>query len=540
MALPIKKPYESLAKYLERTLSGEIEAGKSRGKATADIMFEYNKEPDREMFLPFIWGAAGNGGTAIVATGGTITQDGDYKVHTFTSNGTFEITAGSNTVNYLVQGGGGSGAKRSGGFAGGGAGGGIKVDSISGIIGSYSVVVGTGGITPAGTTVNGNAGVGSTFDTTIIGCGGNGGTFVSVGIGGGDNCDFTASGDAGASNASNATTPSIAPDGLFSSITGVSTQYGRGGDSNTVTPRTGVIGQGGNGGSDASIEPGDGEDGIVITRYYSPASGGGGGDTDADAYIAAVTTAGGTLSAGDETAIQTLYTELKSNSLYSELTFMYPFMGGTPNSHKVEGLAPTDANTLLTWYGGVSQSLAHTSAGVDKTVANSYGYGAPNFSPSGVQAGIDDMTMGAYISTAITNDAGFLISNITDATNANTRNQLNIPYDGNNVYAGIGKANFANYNNGSSAVGTWVASRTSSTSLSLYKNGSSVASNTSSNVGASLSTNNYSFLSADGFITSGNSFDGVVGFIFGANGLDGTQVGTFNTILQTYLTAIGR
>lgn len=271
MALPIKKPYESLAKYLERTLSGEIEAGKSRGKATADIMFEYNKEPDREMFLPFIWGAAGNGGTAIVATGGTITQDGDYKVHTFTSNGTFEITAGSNTVNYLVQGGGGSGAKRSGGFAGGGAGGGIKVDSISGTIGSYSVVVGTGGITPAGTTVNGNAGVGSTFDTTIIGCGGNGGTFVSVGIGGGDNCDFTASGDAGASNASNATTPSIAPDGLFSSITGVSTQYGRGGDSNTATPRTGVIGQGGNGGSNGSIGPGNGEDGIVITRYYSPA-----------------------------------------------------------------------------------------------------------------------------------------------------------------------------------------------------------------------------------------------------------------------------
>ena len=539
MALPIKKPYESLSKYLERTLPGELESGKSRGKATADIMFAYNKEPDREMFLPFIWGAAGNGGAAIIATGGTITQDGDYKVHTFTSNGTFEITAGSNTVNYLVQGGGGSGAECGNGFRGAGAGGGINVNSLPGTVKSYSVVVGAGGLNPAGTCTQGTDGSDSTFDTTIIGCGGDGGTYDSGGIGG-SNCDFTATGKAGASNNANATLDTLGPDGLFSSITGTSIQYGRGGDSDTATPRTGVIGQGGNGGSDASIEPGDGEDGIVITRYYSPASGGGGGDTDADAYIAAVTTAGGTLSAGDETAIQTLYTELKSNSLYSELTFMYPFMGGTPNSHKVEGLAPTDANTLLTWYGGVSQSLAHTSAGVDKTVANSYGYGAPNFSPSGVQAGIDDMTMGAYISTAITNDAGFLISNITDATNANTRNQLNIPYDGNNVYAGIGKANFANYNNGSSAVGTWVVSRTSSTSLSLYKNGSSVASNTSSNVGASLSTNNYSFLSADGFITSGNSFDGVVGFIFGANGLDGTQVGTFNTILQTYLTAIGR
>ena len=274
--------------------------------------------------------------------------------------------------------------------------------------------------------------------------------------------------------------------------------------------------------------------------FMATQAGGGGGDAEATAYINEVIAQGGTLSAGDQTAIDTLYTDLKSNSLYTELTFMYPFMGGTPNSHKVEGLAPTDANTLLTWYGGVSQSLAHTSAGVDKTVANSYGYGTPNFSPSGVQAGIDDMTLGAYVSTAINNDAGFLIGNAAGTVNAGIANQLNIPYDGDNVYSAIGQRNFALYNNGSAAVGIWVASRTSSTAFSLYKNGSSVTSNASSNAGASLNTNNYSFMSADGSIAASNSFDGVVGFIFGANGLNGTQVGTFNTILQTYLTAIGR
>ena len=267
---------------------------------------------------------------------------------------------------------------------------------------------------------------------------------------------------------------------------------------------------------------------------------GGGGDADATAYINEVISQGGTLSAGDQTAITTLYTDLKSNSLYTELTFMYPFMGGTPDSHKVEGLAPTDANTLLTWYGGVSQSLAHTSAGVDKTIANSYGYGTPNFAPSGVQAGIDDMTLGAYVSTAITNDEGFLVGNVLNTVNAGIANQLNIPYDGHNVYCAIGNRNFALYNNGSAAVGIWMGSRTSSTAFSLYKDGSSVVSQASSNAGASLNTNNYSFLGADGYINSSNSFDGVVGFIFGANGLNGTQVGTLNTILQTYLTAISR
>jgi hypothetical protein len=62
----------------------------------------------------------------IVATGGTITTCGDYKIHTFTGPGTFTVTsagspAGSTTVDYLVVAGGGAGGGQHG--AGGGAGG---------------------------------------------------------------------------------------------------------------------------------------------------------------------------------------------------------------------------------------------------------------------------------------------------------------------------------------------------------------------------------------------------------------------------------
>ena len=67
----------------------------------------------------------------IVATGGTITCDGDYKIHTFTGPGTFTVCsvgnpAGSNTVDYLVVAGGGSGGNNgpgAGNGSGGGAGG---------------------------------------------------------------------------------------------------------------------------------------------------------------------------------------------------------------------------------------------------------------------------------------------------------------------------------------------------------------------------------------------------------------------------------
>jgi L-asparaginase/Glu-tRNA(Gln) amidotransferase subunit D len=54
----------------------------------------------------------------IVATGGTISCCGDYKIHTFTSDGCFAFTnagtpAGSTTVDYLVVAGGAGGGGRS-------------------------------------------------------------------------------------------------------------------------------------------------------------------------------------------------------------------------------------------------------------------------------------------------------------------------------------------------------------------------------------------------------------------------------------------
>jgi hypothetical protein len=50
----------------------------------------------------------------IVATGGTISTCGDYKIHTFTGPGTFTVScvgnpAGSDSVDYLVVAGGGGG-----------------------------------------------------------------------------------------------------------------------------------------------------------------------------------------------------------------------------------------------------------------------------------------------------------------------------------------------------------------------------------------------------------------------------------------------
>jgi hypothetical protein len=260
-------------------------------------------------------------------------------------------------------------------------------------------------------------------------------------------------------------------------------------------------------------------------------------DADAQAYIDEVLAVGGTLSAGDQTAINSFYVDLKANSLYTELKYMYPFMGGVSASNAIEGLAPTDANRILSYTGSLLSASAHTSAGVDCTAASFIGRATQNNSPSSYHSSINDITIGAYVSTAITNDENFVISSTIDNTN---RYQMNIPFDSNNVYGGIGINTFAIYNNGAAPVGRWIASRTSTTNLTTYKNGSSVVTQTANNSSGVLSTSNIIFFNSPVIAVPQRPFNGVCGFIFGANGLSGAEISTFDGILSTFLTAIGR
>ena len=139
--------------------------------------------------------------TYIVATGGTITCCGDYKIHTFTSDGTFCVSSISNApanneISYIVVAGGGAGAKGHGG--GGGAGGfrenksGVDTYTASPLNGStpitvtatgFPITVGAGGAGAPGT---GNcspyvqtSGSNSVFSTITSAGGGKGGGWCS-------------------------------------------------------------------------------------------------------------------------------------------------------------------------------------------------------------------------------------------------------------------------------------------------------------------------------------------------------------------------
>jgi len=132
----------------------------------------------------------------VTATGGTITCSGDYKIHTFTGPGTLCVSCagnagGSNTVDYLVIAGGGSGGSDYGG--GGGAGGyrespgtasGSYAVSPRGAspavalpvsVQGYTITIGAGGGPRTADGQQGLPGTPSTFSTITSTAGGGGG-----------------------------------------------------------------------------------------------------------------------------------------------------------------------------------------------------------------------------------------------------------------------------------------------------------------------------------------------------------------------------
>lgn len=255
--------------------------------------------------------------TYIEATGGTTSQVGDYKIHTFTSPGTFTVTckavsSSNNIVDYLVVAGGGGGQWSYGGGGGGGfrffanttnnpqsgpgaprnaygspspSGTAVTVDNTA-----YPITVGAGGTgSPSGPAGNCNSqGSNSIFSTITSAGGGKGGNYTrptpsqsgtSGGSGGGGGSHNTPPYSPGANPGGTGNTPPVTPSQGSNGGAGlhVSCDVGGGGGgamaagTNAAPPYLG-----GNGGAGAGITGFGASNGECSScvQYFS---GGGGG-----------------------------------------------------------------------------------------------------------------------------------------------------------------------------------------------------------------------------------------------------------------------
>jgi len=229
------------------------------------------------------------GNPNLVASGGTITTCGNFKIHTFTGPGTFTVckissTAADNTVSYTVVAGGGAGGNSQNGPArnggGGGGAGGYRefkspVDSytaspkngnpggtsVTVTAQAYPITVGGGGTGGAG-----EVGNNSVFSTvTSAGGGGGGANEGQDGDDGGSGGGAGASGNAGSNNGGG-NTPPVSP----SQGNSGGTSHPSGGGGGGGATATGSNGPGGNGGAGTTSS---------IPGSSTPYAGGGGGGT---------------------------------------------------------------------------------------------------------------------------------------------------------------------------------------------------------------------------------------------------------------------
>jgi len=251
----------------------------------------------------------------IIATGGTITQDGNYKVHEVLSTDVFDVTqVGSSPYNevevLLVAGGAGGGSGRYDGFgAGAGGAGGVKPISNHIVsVQSYPILIGAGspGSNSAASASNGSD---SSFDSIVSIGGGKGGNSVNgiqnggdggsgggatvggaiIGIAGlgtigqgydGDttsvNAPYRGGGGGGAASAGSfGETSGNGGDAYLSSISGTPAYYGGGGGGGQYYNTPGEIG--GVGGSGVGGNGGDiGTGGVGLNAVINTGSGGGG------------------------------------------------------------------------------------------------------------------------------------------------------------------------------------------------------------------------------------------------------------------------
>jgi hypothetical protein len=277
----------------------------------------------------------------VSATGGTITTCGNYKIHTFTGPGTFQVTQtatspANNVVDYLVVAGGGAGA---GGVGGGGGAGGYRESvpspaawtasplaspggSLPVSITSYPITVGAGATKNVGpASGRGSPGNPSVFSTiTSTGGGGAGGdTGVQNGLPGGSGGGGSRSGPSPIAGGTG-NTPPVSPAQGTNGETGLGAPARGGGGGGAINAGgTGTQTYGGSGaGTGINPSPTVGTPGPSAPLRYYAGGGGGGGDWPYTGQGAN----GGTIGGGGP-------------------SYQGPFTPATPGQYAIDGTANT-------------------------------------------------------------------------------------------------------------------------------------------------------------------------------------------------------
>ena len=255
-------------------------------------------------------------------------------------------------------------------------------------------------------------------------------------------------------------------------------------------------------------------------------------DPDAQAFF----NAAGITNTTQKNAVNQLVLDLKSNSLWSKMYIIYPFVGGTSTTTKYNLVNPS--TYTITWNGGAT----FASTGVKGNGTNSYG-----------RTGLIMSTFYGTVPTITTSNSMSVYSRTSstgDDTECGTtsggqpafqvlcqRNTGNCIWD--NYNSSNGRVNAGVFD----STGLFLTSRTSQTSMKGFRNATSFATNTSTATTTDISTTlnkELYILAQNNNGTAASYTNRELAFYHWGAGLSDAEVSTFYTIVQTFQTTLSR
>jgi hypothetical protein len=234
----------------------------------------------------------------------------------------------------------------------------------------------------------------------------------------------------------------------------------------------------------------------------------------------------GNLSTAEKAAVSTLITDLKQNNLWARMYAMYPFVGGTASSCAQNLVSPN--YTLLFSASGITcDANGITGDGVN-------GYANTQFN-SRTAADPVNLAIGAYIHTLATSATAEYISAVTD-TDGLTR--LTLGHQGDLAYFSGAACNSGLVLGPAAGPGTVIVSRTESAGFLITRNtlvqAADAAVGSAPNAAIWLMDRNYNGASG------GKNADAGLALAFIAQGLTSTECQAMNTIVQRFVSTLGR
>lgn len=256
----------------------------------------------------------------------------------------------------------------------------------------------------------------------------------------------------------------------------------------------------------------------------------GGFDPDAQAFFdAAVIT-----DATQKDAVNQLVLDLKAASIWTKMSAIYPFVGGTATKHKFNLKDPRDLDAAfrIVWSG----TITHDANGI--TGDGTTGFGNTKFVPS-TNATLDDSHLSIYCRTVGINEARTEMGGL----NSDASQAFGLDVRATNVFNGLFYKNVSpdiiTVSNTTSAQGFWVVSRRASNDGEGYKNGTSIVTNSATRTGTRPAFAVYICAANLGGTTIQRSNRNYAFASIGL-GLTDTEVSAFNTAVQAFQTTLGR